>query len=317
MRGAAIGVVMVLLLARPGPATAQEGQWPLFRGPDSGAVADDPRLPETWSETEHIVWKADIPGLGWSSPVVWDDHIFLTTALSAGEERAPIQGLYDPGADSGAVRSTANHRWLVYDLAFETGDVRWVRELHTAAPALERHLKNSYASETPVTDGERLYVYLGSLGLVAALESDGRRGLDPRARGLQRPSALRERRLAGAPRRAAVSRQRQHDAVVSRRPRRCDRSRVVAGRTGRGRELGHPIHLGERSQDRDRHGRAPPGTILRSRRAVAVGARRDDAECGPDAVRAGRAGLHQLRIPGVGCPDRSTRSARVRPETSR
>ena len=173
MRGASIGVITVLLVARPGPVTAQEGQWPLFRGPDAGAVADDPRLPETWSETDNVVWTADIPGLGWSSPVVWDDHIFLTTALSAGEERAPIPGLYDPGADSGAMRSTASHRWLVYDLDFETGAVRWVRELHTAAPAIERHLKNSYASETPVTDGERLYVYFGSIGLVAALDLGG------------------------------------------------------------------------------------------------------------------------------------------------
>ena len=71
------------------------------------------------------------------------------------------------------MRSTANHRWLVYDLDFETGAVRWVRELYTAAPAIERHLKNSYASETPVTDGERLYVYFGAIGLVAAVDFDG------------------------------------------------------------------------------------------------------------------------------------------------
>ena len=173
LRGVAGGMVTVLLVVRPAGVTAQQDQWPLFRGPDAGAVADDPRLPETWSETENVIWRADIPGLGWSSPVVWDDHIFLTTALSDGEERAPIPGLYDPGADSGAIRSSASHRWLVYDLDFETGTIRWVRELHTAAPSIERHIKNSYASETPVTDGERLYVYFGSIGLVAALDLDG------------------------------------------------------------------------------------------------------------------------------------------------
>ena len=172
-RTAAVGVLTVVLLADPQGVTAQEGQWPLFRGPNAGAVADDPRLPDTWSETENIVWKAAVPGLGWSSPVVWDDHIFLTTAVSAGEERDPIPGLYDPGADSGALLSTASHRWLVYDLDFETGVVRWVRELHVAAPVLERHLKNSYASETPVTDGRRLYVYFGSIGLVTALDLEG------------------------------------------------------------------------------------------------------------------------------------------------
>ena len=173
MRTAAIGTIVAASLLIPAAAVAQPGQWARFRGPDAGAAADDPRLPETWSETENVVWTADIPGLGWSSPVVWDDHVFLTTAVSAGAERAPVRGLYDPGADSGATRSSASHRWLVYDLDFATGEVRWVRELQSAVPQIERHLKNSFASETPVTDGERLYVYFGTIGLVAALDLDG------------------------------------------------------------------------------------------------------------------------------------------------
>jgi len=152
---------------------SESTQWTKFRGPDAGAVADDPRLPDTWSETTNVTWKTDIPGLGWSSPVVWDDHVFLTTAVSAGEERQPVRGLYDPGAASGATRSTAGHRWVVYDLDFETGDVRWSREIAAAVPQIERHLKNSFASETPVTDGERLYVYFGTIGLVAALDLTG------------------------------------------------------------------------------------------------------------------------------------------------
>ena len=173
MRGAVIGMVTVLLAASVESTAAQEGQWTRFRGPNAGVVADDPRLPEVWSETENVVWMTDIPGLGWSSPVVWDDHIFVTTAISSGEERTPRPGLYDPGADYGATRSSASHRWLVYDLDFSTGAVRWVRELGLAVPGIERHIKNSFASETPVTDGERLYVYFGTIGLVAALELDG------------------------------------------------------------------------------------------------------------------------------------------------
>jgi outer membrane protein assembly factor BamB len=176
-------VSMILAAAIAGPAIvsgqparlAQESQtqWAKFRGPDNGAVADDPRLPDTWSETTNVVWKADVPGLGWSSPVVWNDHVFLTTAVSAGEERQPVRGLYDPGAASGATRSMASHRWLVYDLDFATGAVRWVREVAVAVPEIERHLKNSFASETPVTDGERVYVYFGTIGLVAALDLTG------------------------------------------------------------------------------------------------------------------------------------------------
>ncbi len=176
-------VIMILAAAIAVPAVVSgqparlaqdsQAQWAKFRGPDNGAVADDPRLPDTWSETTNVVWKADVPGLGWSSPVVWDDHIFLTTAVSAGEERQPVRGLYDPGAASGATRSDASHRWLVYDLDFATGAVRWVREMAVAVPQIERHLKNSFASETPVTDGERVYVYFGTIGLVAALDLTG------------------------------------------------------------------------------------------------------------------------------------------------
>ena len=176
MRGTALAGFALLPLLAAGaaaPAGAQPGQWPGFRGPNAGAVADDPRLPETWSETENVVWVVDVPGLGWSSPVVWDDHVFLTTAVSAGEERPPRPGLYDPGADFGAVPAAAEHRWLVYDVAFSTGEVRWVRELRAATPAIERHVKNSFASETPVTDGERIYAYFGAIGLAAALDFAG------------------------------------------------------------------------------------------------------------------------------------------------
>jgi len=146
-------------------------QWPQFRGQQAGVVADDPALPDTWSEAENIVWKSAIPGLSWSSPVVWDDHVFLTAAISSGQERPPVPGLYD---DQGGVKSSAEHRWMVYDVDFNTGRIRWERELRRAVPATAKHLKNTFASETPVTDGERLYVYLGSIGLVTALDFNGR-----------------------------------------------------------------------------------------------------------------------------------------------
>jgi len=155
-------------------AVAASDQWPQFRGPQSGVVADDPALPDTWSETENVVWKTDIPGLGWSSPVIWDDHVFITTAISAGQEAAPVPGLYDPGDEHGKTKAAAVHRWMVYDVDFNTGKIRWARELGSALPSILRHLKNSFASETPVTDGERVYVYVGSIGVVVALDLDGK-----------------------------------------------------------------------------------------------------------------------------------------------
>jgi hypothetical protein len=150
-------------------------QWPQFRGTNAGSVADDPALPDTWSETENVVWKTDIPGSGWSSPVVWNDHIFITSTIGGPSEAVPRKGLYDPGDDNGKTKSTSAHRWMVYDVDFNTGKIRWQQELMTAIPAVSRHIKNSFASETAVTDGERVYVYFGSIGLLTALDMNGKR----------------------------------------------------------------------------------------------------------------------------------------------
>ena len=159
MRGIVTATAGFTLLALA-PMSAID-QWPQFRGPQAGVVDDDPALPETWSETQNVVWKIDVPGLGWSSPVVWDDHVFLTSAISAGKEAAPVAGLYD---EHDHVKAAASQRWMVYDFDFTTGKLRWERELHQGNPPLLRHIKNSYASETPVTDGERLYVLLRQPG---------------------------------------------------------------------------------------------------------------------------------------------------------
>jgi outer membrane protein assembly factor BamB len=148
-------------------------QWPQFRGLLAGVAADDATLPDVWSETQNVVWKASIPGLGWSSPVVWEDHILLTSAISTGQEAAPAKGLYDPGDEHGKMKSSSPQHWVVYDVDFKTGKVRWERELRNAVPAITKHVKNSYASETPVTDGERVYVYFGSIGLVASFSLNG------------------------------------------------------------------------------------------------------------------------------------------------
>ena len=82
---------------------------------------------------------------------------------------------------------------MVYDIDFKTGKIRWERELHKGVPPLLRHIKNSYASETPVTDGERVYVYFGSIGLVAALDMQGQRRLD------EGPSSAFNTRRSSAP----------------------------------------------------------------------------------------------------------------------
>jgi hypothetical protein len=167
------GFIAIAVAVLTLPSLSATDQWSNFRGPQAGVASDDPNLPDRWSDTENVVWKVDIPGLGWSSPVVWDDHIVVTSAVSSGQEAAPEKGLYDPGDQHGKVRSTSVNRWVVYDVDFKTGRIRWSQELHSGIPPIGRHIKNSYASETAVIDGERVYVYFGGAGIVAALDLKG------------------------------------------------------------------------------------------------------------------------------------------------
>ena len=154
-------VVLSLVATVATMAGAQE--WPHFRGTMAGVGEDHPDLPESWSTTENVRWVVDVPGIGWSSPVVWGDHLFLTTVVNTENQEAPRPGFYL--GDWAA--SDAPHRWVVYDIDVESGDVRWAREVSSDPPGRAKHLKNSYASETPVTDGERVYAYFGNKGLFA------------------------------------------------------------------------------------------------------------------------------------------------------
>lgn len=150
-----LGARLFLLLLVTFNVCAQS--WPYLR-----TAPDDPRLPERWSATENIVWKTEIPGMGWSSPVVSGDRVFLTSVSSAEAGEAVKKGLYFGGERPA---SKAEHRWLVYAVDFNTGKILWEREAFKGVPIQSRHLKNSYASETPVTDGERVYAYFGNVGL--------------------------------------------------------------------------------------------------------------------------------------------------------
>lgn len=145
--------------------------WPQFRGPGAAGVSEDPGLPDAWSATENVVWKAPIPGRGWSSPIVWGRRIFLTTAISEGTEEQPRKGLY-LGGDR-PTPSSHRHRWKVYCIDWKSGKLAWEREAHVGRPTSSRHIKNSHASETPCTDGQRVYAYFGNVGLFA-YDLDGR-----------------------------------------------------------------------------------------------------------------------------------------------
>lgn len=154
-------LILTFLCASSIIATAQD-RWPQFRGAQSMGVAEDASLPDKWSATENVAWKAEIPGIGWSSPIIWGNQVFLTSVINAGDTEPPKKGLYFGGERP---VPPAEHRWMVYAVNFQTGKVMWEREVFKGIPKFSRHLKNSYASETPVTDGERIYAYFGNVGL--------------------------------------------------------------------------------------------------------------------------------------------------------
>lgn len=150
---------------------ANPPEWPQLRGPQSdGVVKDDPRLPVRWSQTENVLWKAEVPGMSWSSPVVAGKHVFVTTVARGESQDLPQKGLYGGRMSN---KPGDEHRWLVLAYDLESGRKLWEREVHRGRPAVARHVKNSYASETPVTDGEHVYAYFGSAGLFC-LNFDGK-----------------------------------------------------------------------------------------------------------------------------------------------
>ncbi len=164
-RAALLTLCLGALISRAGE------NWPQFRGPGARGIVDNPALPDKWSSAENVEWKTAVPGRGWSSPIVWGDKIFLTTVQSDGEMAAPKKGLYFGGEQKEAPK--AQHHWLVLCFDLRSGKELWRREAHQGAPPNQTHIKNTYASETPVTDGERIYAYFGNVGLFC-YDLDGR-----------------------------------------------------------------------------------------------------------------------------------------------
>lgn len=145
-------------------APTSPAQWPQFRGIDGAGVADGSPLPVTWSKTENVLWHVPVPGKGWSSPVVWGNRIYLTTAIPAGTVEKPW--IPEKMEDNGkGYPTTAAQRWTLLCLDLKSGRKLWQREAHAAVPDWLTHPKGSHASETPVTDGKRIYAVFGSVGL--------------------------------------------------------------------------------------------------------------------------------------------------------
>lgn len=153
-------IAFCILLALPAAARADD--WPQLRG-SSGGVVDSKLLPPaSWGPSENVAWKFAVPGHGWSSPIVVGGRVFVTTCVADEKVKAPKTGYYAP---LDAKKHAGEHRWLLLCLDAATGKVLWEREAHRGEPQHPIHVKASYASETPASDGERIYAYFGNVGL--------------------------------------------------------------------------------------------------------------------------------------------------------
>jgi outer membrane protein assembly factor BamB len=155
-------------------AVPSRDSWPAFRGARAAGVADGQRLPDTWNgaKGENILWRTPIPGLAHSSPIVWGDRVFLTTAVSSRNPNATFKpGLYGDG-DASDDRSP--HKWMLYAIDKRTGQTVWERVAFDGEPREKRHIKSTYASSTPATDGRIVVAWFGSQG-VHAYDMDGNR----------------------------------------------------------------------------------------------------------------------------------------------
>jgi len=155
-----IAAVCAVILAIVPAASAEN--WPQFRGADQNYSHSLESLPAEWSKTKNIRWSVAVPGEGWACPVVWDDKVFIATAVREveGKDTAPL-----PNFRSGRVGTDSVYRWELHCLALDSGETLWRRVAFRGHPRIRTHPANTYASETPVTDGERVYVYFGMLGL--------------------------------------------------------------------------------------------------------------------------------------------------------
>ena len=147
-------------------AAASGQNWPSFRGPVASGVADGQNLPVRWDAHQrvNVIWKTEIHGLAHSSPVVWGDRVFLTTAVSSKPSATFKPGLYGDGTASDDL---SVHQWNLICLERATGKVLWERTAYQGVPKEKRHIKSTYANATPATDGRVVVAFFGSQGVYA------------------------------------------------------------------------------------------------------------------------------------------------------
>jgi outer membrane protein assembly factor BamB len=155
------------------PRATGPRNWPSFRGDASAGNGDGQRAIADWDAAsgKNIKWKTPIPGVATSSPIVWGNRVFATTAVSSAGNNSVKTGLY---GDVKPVDDLSPHEWKLYCLDKATGKILWERTAAMGAPRTKRHPKSSQASSTPVTDGRRVIAVFGSAGAMIAWDYSGK-----------------------------------------------------------------------------------------------------------------------------------------------
>ncbi len=176
--------------------SAQAEDWPQFRGPLANGVSTEAKLPVEWSADKNVAWKISVPGVGWSCPIVVGDKVFVTTAIADGQPKPGSRGGFGggrPPAGGGGTRPQGGrppggaggyggrgagpdkvYTWKVVCIDRKTGKELWAKTASEGKPKYGTHSSNTFASETPVSDGERVFAYFGSSGTVIAYDLEGK-----------------------------------------------------------------------------------------------------------------------------------------------
>jgi outer membrane protein assembly factor BamB len=187
--GQKLNTLLVVFLFLIFTSCTQKQNWPQFRGPESNNVSTTKSLPVEWGDSSNIQWKYKMDGAGFSSPIVWGDKVFITSAFPVKVNAVPEREMTEPpeGSDNENGEDAAPqggqdgpppppeqpvnsyleevYRWDVTCLDLNTGKELWKKVAYEGAPKVNKHPESNYATETPVTDGKRLYVYFGMTGL--------------------------------------------------------------------------------------------------------------------------------------------------------
>ncbi|MFC1650994.1 PQQ-binding-like beta-propeller repeat protein [Candidatus Latescibacterota bacterium] len=161
------GIILTLsnILFAQGTLPDFQENWPQFRGPNSNQLPGNYQIPVKWNTNKNVRWKYEIPGSGWSSPIIWENKIFISTAVSDNPSIEQRNLADKELPNESEYRTKAVYSYELHCLDLNSGKLLWKSVAHKGLPGIPTNRDNTYASETPVTDGKHIYVYFGMTGI--------------------------------------------------------------------------------------------------------------------------------------------------------